>query len=371
MDKFRIDSHKAHFHPERASIVSNFVKNDSGNAIDDYRKMQPLYLEVAPVGACNHRCTFCSVDYIGYKSIFLSPDIYKASFESLTSQYPVKSVMFAGEGEPLLHKEIGKFLKINQKANIDSAFTTNGTLLTPNRFEEIIPYTSWIKVSCNAGTKESYSQIHRAPESHFDVAWKNMYNISNYIKDNNLSTKLGCQTLLLPENSHEIKTLAEKAKESGLDYIVVKPYSQHLLSRNTKHKDIDYSDYLNMGDELAELNDDKFNVIFRINTIKSWISGEHDYCHCYSTPSMWGYIMANGDVYSCSAFLLDERFKLGNINDEAFSSIWQSKRRMDHAKYVSEEHDISECRINCRMNNVNKYLADLIHEERIEHLNFI
>ena len=62
-------------------------------------------------------------------------------------------------------------------------------------------------------------------------------NISSYIRDNQLSTKVS-QTLLLPENSDELRILAEKAKESGLDYVVVKPYSQHLLSGNTKHKNM-------------------------------------------------------------------------------------------------------------------------------------
>jgi len=372
MDRFRIDSHKASYHPERAGIVERYAKEpENDEAFDDYRQMQPLYIEVAPVGACNHRCTFCSVDYIGYKSIFLDPRVYAASFEGLKTKYPVKAVMFAGEGEPLLHNQISEFLEINKRSAIDSAFTTNGTLLGKGRYESILPLTSWIKVSCNAGTKESYAEIHRAPQEHFNRVWENLEGAANFIKEHKLSTKLGCQTLLLPENSNEIKDLATRAKESGLDYIVVKPYSQHLLSGNTKHKYIDYSKYLRMGEELAELNDERFDVIFRINTIKSWIAGKHEYCRCYSTPSMWGYIMANGDVYTCSAFLLDDRFKLGNIYEQSFAGIWSSEKRMRHAKYVMQEHNIEECRINCRMNGVNKYLADLIDNERIEHKNFI
>ena len=60
----------------------------------------------------------------------------------------------------------------------------------------------------------------------------------------------------------------------------------------------------------------KFSVVFRANTINSWISqNTNRYCKCLATPSMWGYIMADGSVYSCSAYLLDDRFKLGNINE--------------------------------------------------------
>ena len=122
---------------------------------------------------------------------------------------------------------------------------------------------------------------------------------------------------------------------------------------------------------LQEYTSKNFEVIFRINTIKSWISGGHEYQRCMATPSMWGYIMANGDVYSCSAFLLDDRFKLGNINEETLNNIWCSDKRIDHACYILNEHDISECRINCRMNSINKYLDKVVNLNNVPHVDFI
>ena len=120
---------------------------------------------------------------------------------------------------------------------------------------------------------------------------------------------------MLPDNFDSIHSLCRHAKELGVDYVVIKPYSQHKFSETTQYNDIDYNDYLGLGDELDQYNSDDFNVVFRINTIKNWLAqDENRYCKCLATPSAWAYWMASGDVYSCSAYLLDERFKLGNIN---------------------------------------------------------
>ena len=89
-----------------------------------------------------------------------------------------------------------------------------------------------------------------------------------------------------------------------------------------------------------------------------------------ATPSVWAYIMATGDVYSCSAYLLDDRFLLGNINEEPFYDIWNSNSRMEHAKFVLNELDISECRVNCRMDQVNRYLDSIVNN-KIDHVNFV
>ena len=181
----------------------------------------------------------------------------------------------------------------------------------------------------------------------------------------------GFQTLLLPENASSMEELVKLGKSIGIDYVVIKPYSQHKFSETHTYENINYKEYLHLGEELNKYTDENFSVIFRANTINSWISqNENRYCKCLSTPSMWGYIMADGSVYTCSAYLLDERFKLGNINSETFKNIWCSNKKLNHAKFIKNELDINECRVNCRMNQVNSYLDQIVNKKQ-EHINFI
>jgi len=94
------------------------------------------------------------------------------------------------------------------------------------------------------------------------------------------------------------------------------------------------------------------------------IETERCYKTCHSTPNAWAYITASGDVYSCSAYISDERFLLGNINKNTFQEIWHGERRKAHIDFM-KSFDINDyCRRVCRMNQTNKTL-DAIHEGKI------
>lgn len=362
-DLYAIDSTKLHLHPQR---VAQWL--DAGDDIDKLMEVAPLYVEISPVGQCNHRCTFCSVDYIGYERRQLKTDFIEYRLREM-GKMGVKSVMFAGEGEPLLHQSIGHLSRFAKQCGMDVAFTTNATALKPELAEEILPNTTWLKASVNAGSRDTYSKVHQTKPHDFDRVIANLGEAVQIRNRNGWQCTLGAQMVLIPENVHEAGKLAALCKEIGLDYLVLKPYSQNPNSQETATRGFEKLHFgiWQLDDTARAYSRDGFEVIYRAKTIAN-LSHERQYEACHSTPFMWAYIMATGDVYGCSAHLLDQRFCFGNINHQSFAEIWHSEKRRECVKMM-RDFDLSSCRRNCRMEACNQYLWQLKHPAA--HVNFI
>lgn len=355
MDMHRIDSHKLIFHPERVSAWQ------SGDNIF------PIYMEISPSGACNHRCTFCGLDFMNYKPRFLKSAILRERLSEL-GRLGLKSVMFAGEGEPFLHRDMTEVAKHTKKSGIDVAFTTNGVLLKPEIATQILPVTSWIKVSCNAGNAETYAKLHRTKEKDYKQVFENLKTAVDIRQQASLNCALGLQSLLLPENQDEMIDLTQRCRDTGLDYLVIKPYSQHPQSNSKIYQDISYESCAQLADQLQKFNTDNFSVIFRFETMKRWESKEKGYDKCLALP-FWSYIDASGNVWGCSVFLNDERFLYGNIYEQNFQDIWDGDKRKNSLDWCRQHLDTASCRTNCRMDKINSYLWELANPS--QHINFI
>ncbi|MBU1121409.1 MAG: radical SAM protein [Candidatus Omnitrophica bacterium] len=355
MDKYKIDSHKLIYHVPR---LNDWLQG---------KITYPIYMEVSPAGACNHRCKYCGLDFMEYQPRFLDEGILKERLGEL-SKLGLKSIMYAGEGEPFLHKSMREIINCTKKNNIDVSITTNGVLFNKEIAEKTLGDIEWIKVSINGATKETYSKIHCCKDKDYDCVIENMKYAVKIKEERGYSCTLGMQLLLLPENYQEAVHLAKLACDIGMDYLVIKPYSQHPQSKTTRYKSVKYSEYEYLSDELRKCNTDSFSVIFRIQAMKKWDDNVKKYKQCLSLP-FWSYIDAGGNVWGCSVYLGDERFLYGNINEQSFQQIWEGQRRLNSLRWVESELNASECRINCRMEEVNKYLWDLKNPPA--HVNFI
>lgn len=161
-DNYCIDGHKLLWHLDR---VLEWQEN---------RVIAPIYVEISPISSCNHNCIFCGIDFAMNPGFKLNTGILCKRLEEM-GVLGVRSIMFAGEGEPLLHKDLPLFVKTAKEAGIDVSITTNGSLGNYALWKELLPYLTWIRFSVDAGTADVYANVHRVQQDAFHKRPRTLY----------------------------------------------------------------------------------------------------------------------------------------------------------------------------------------------------
>ncbi len=352
MQDIRMDSHKLIYHPRR---VAEWLSG---------KQICPVEIEMGISSACNHRCIFCAVDYMEYKSNLLTLKVLEPNMK-LMGKKGVKSIIFAGEGEPLVNPEATEIINLAKKNGIDAAMSTNGVLFTEEKARYCLKSLTWVRFSIAGATNATYEKIHQCNSEDLQKALKNMENAVKVKRDQNLNVTLGAQLLLLPENKHEVVALAKIIREIGFDYFTVKPFSQHPSSK--AKLTVDYSESEAIGKELLNYQTKDFKIYFRSQSIKN-LGEEKPYDECAGMNFMT-YIDATGNIYPCIVFMGRSDFILGNIYENTFDKIWESKSANDIRNKFDAGFIRKNCRKNCRLDEINKYLYALRHPG--DHVNFI
>ena len=352
VDKIRMDSHKLLYHPRR---VADWL---DGNLI------YPIEMEVGLSGACNHRCIFCAVDYMEYQPNFFDTKIVLSTLCDLASK-GLKSVIYSGEGEPLLHKDAPLIIAKTKEFGIDAALATNGVLLTKEKAEACLHALTWVRFSIAAATDTTYQKIQRGKPGDFGRVLNNLEDAAAIKREKNLTTTLGAQLLLLPENRDEVVMLARILRDIGLDYLTVKPFSQHPSS--IAKRTIDYSESDALAKELKSIATETFQIHFRWRSMENVVQ-EKSYDRCRALPFMT-HIDAKGEVVPCIAFVGDKNLCYGNLYEKSFLEIWESPRTEEIMNTFCGDFLRNKCRKACRLDEMNKYLHELKHPGA--HVNFI
>lgn len=352
--ELNIDGHKLMYHVD---TVANWLNGQN---------VAPIYIEIGPINSCNHRCAFCALDYLKSKGKIISKDALISNLKNM-AEFGVKSIMFGGEGEPFMHPNLPEAIEKAKEFGLDIAITTNGVLFTENKIKTTLKHLSWIKFSIDAGTKETHAKIHGCSEKDFPQLIENIKFACNYRREQNLTCKIGCQILLIPDNINEVEELILKVKELGVDYLVLKPYSPHPQSINKFVLDIDKYDPI-----LQELSNkysgDCFQVVYRKKSAQEVEKGIIDYDVCHGL-NFFTLIDAQGNVIPCNIFYEKEDYCYGNINKNNFKEIWLSEKRQEVLRKLYKQ-GCSKCRRGCRLNFVNQYLNH-VKKKDVEHINFI
>lgn len=351
-ENLRIDSHKLIYHPER---VARWLKGEN---------IYPIEIEVSLSSGCNHRCVFCSFEYMNHNSKFLDTTILLDNLRELSLK-GLKSIVYAGDGEPLLHKDAPDIINRTKEYGIDAALSTNGVLLTPEVSRECLKSLTWIRFSTAGITEETYNKIQRGTPGDLEKVLSNMQEAVKVKRDQHLNTTLGVQLLLLPDNKDELIQMAKILRDIGVDYFTIKPFLQH--PQNQHIIQVDYTEMMDLGREVSALQTDDFKIYFRSKTMEN-ITCERGYKQCLALPFMV-YINAHGDIYSCIRILGRDELKYGNLYEQSFCKIWEGEHKKEVVEQLMKMDLDENCGKICRMDEMNKYLHELQHPGG--HVNFI
>ena len=351
-NNIRMDSHKLIYHPQR---VSEWMRGEN---------IYPIELEIGLTNACNHRCIFCAVDYTGYHPTMLDGGLLRKRLKEFAEK-GIKSIIYAGEGEPLLNREALNIINETKRNGMDVAMSTNGVLLTPEVSKECLASLTWIRFSTAGITDATYEKIHQCKKGDLQIVLYNMQEAVRVKKEQRASTTIGVQLLLLPDNKNEVVTMAKELKRIGVDYFTIKPFSQHPQSGNILQ--VDYKEMIEMEEELKEIEEEDYKIYFRAHAMKK-LACKREYAQCLALPFMV-YIDAKGNLWPCIVFMGKEELSYGNIYEESLEEIWEGDRRKKLIRYFSNMDLESNCRELCRLDEMNKYLSELKYPG--EHVNFI
>jgi GTP 3',8-cyclase len=350
--KLQLDGNKLFHHLDS---VESWLKGE---------EIFPLYVAFSPSSLCNHACVFCVYNYKKFEPIYFPLERYKELVDEWQG-LGVKSVFFAGDGDPLLNRNCVEMARYTSERGISIAMNTNGRLLTPERSGILVRSLEWIRVSMNAGTEGTYAKIHGTNARDFEIVMANLAAMVQAREASGSRMTIGVQCLLLEENLAEIPTLAERVKAIGADYLAIKPFLKHpLISEARTPENLDRA----LGDlrELSKLSDERFKFVLRENLFRQ--SHERTYKQCLAGPFMIE-IDAKGDVYSCGPYIGDEGHKYGNVLKTSFAEMWRSEGKKKTMCRVQGEVDVGKCMPFCRPDSVNRLLWELKNPP--EHVNYI
>jgi MoaA/NifB/PqqE/SkfB family radical SAM enzyme len=331
----------------------------------------PFVVELDPTSMCNLACPDCISG-----SLLNQNEIPTERLLSLTNEMidaGVRAVILIGGGEPMMHPAIGDVIKRLGMAGIKLGITTNGLFL--KKYLDITSeYSSWVRVSMDAGTDETFNRIRpsRTGKSLFKNIVKNMELFAQHKQG-----KLGYSFMIFNEgqfgfknipivgsqmdkvrhlktNVNEIFEAARLAREIGCDYFELKP-----MYDVDHYAIVQPTDVTRIVEEqfkrAKELETSEFKVLEASKLWPSLLGASNlepkDYRRCVSAQTRT--LITSSGSYVCPYFRGSEHKKIGDIMNQSFGQMWTGKQRLE---VISKLDPSQDCKMHCIRNESNQTL---------------
>ncbi|MFA7074655.1 MAG: radical SAM protein, partial [Endomicrobiaceae bacterium] len=198
---------------------------------------RPVTYELDMTNVCNCRCHFCFGFFEQNEhQVSMSLKNAKNILDQIKS-FGGKAVTFTGGGDPLCNKDTIEAVKYADKIGLDVGFITNGILLSYEISKEIVKTCTWIRISLDAASEETYKLTHGMNSSTFKIILENVRLLVKAKKEEKSETTIGVGFLTYDRTVDEIVDFAKISKELGVDYAQYRPLLKRFNEKEFNVKD--------------------------------------------------------------------------------------------------------------------------------------
>ena len=289
----------------------------------------PYEWEVDTTNICQLKCPLChtGLDNIRRVKGIMHFDTFRKTIDEI-KDYVLWLSLYSW-GEPLLNKQISKFIAYAHKAKIATMISTNLSLpLKPERVEEIIKSGLDVMiVSLDGVTQEVYEQYR--VKGNLSMVMSNLRMFVEKKKELKSKTPyIEWQFIVMKQNEGQIADARRAAKEVGVDQIVFKkvdfPHGMGDDQLARKWLPTDTPEFRRENPQNKPYNE---------NGTRCW--------------RLWRSAVVNWDGgYAPCCYLTDADDDFGNVKESSIKSIWNGVHYRT-ARNLFKNGDRPEARVGC------------------------
>lgn len=328
-------------------------------------KSYPVKFYIESTQKCNLKCIMCD------RHIFSSEEkeFPLELFEKIKPlMKKAEEVNFYYFGEPLLSKNLKKFLVETKKYSFLPKIFTNGAILNDDLLNLLDECGVFVNISLEATTKNIYETIRDGAS--FEIFMDNLKRYAEKYKhrtNDRFHIRLSCAIAI--DHISEILNIIELAKKFGIRDVFLGAIN--LGEKSNRHLVCDEKKtafYFKKGKELADKYKIRFSCPAKIGDtiikknnnwndfslpIDKYVSKTAECAEAFNPnpitedcgyPWIQTVIRANGDVCSCC----QGRYVMGNLYKNSFDEIWNGRRYHEMRAQKSFKYCMGKkCNIMC------------------------
>ncbi|HEX9916313.1 MAG TPA: radical SAM/SPASM domain-containing protein [candidate division Zixibacteria bacterium] len=186
-----------------------------------YREIElnypPLFFSIEPTNRCNFKCIYCPQSYSTGKNMekgAMDMNLFEIIMQKIAQTKPINQIFLTGNGEPLLHSELEEFIRLTCKHHLRPSFTSNGSLLHPDRINSLATSGSFSITIDFSPYKELYEKNRIG--GNWEGVYANLKNLLKFKKEKNRQdirvTIKDMSTILLENEKIKKDSLADLQK---------------------------------------------------------------------------------------------------------------------------------------------------------------